>query len=90
MSDELASSPSTASCAESAATLFDTTRKPPARINLCASPARTTRQTICNGELGDHGGNGVWVLSGNGVDEFSAAQRTATSLDPGHAGALEK
>src|SRR5262249_54244725 len=39
MSDEQASSPSSAFCAESVATL-DTVRKPPAaRINLCAFPA---------------------------------------------------
>jgi len=51
MSDEPASSPSTAFCAESVATFFDT-EAPTARINLCAFPARTTRQTAYNGEFG--------------------------------------
>ena len=50
MSDEQASSPSSAFCAESVATLHTVRKTPAARINLRAFPAAPQGQTGLNGE----------------------------------------
>jgi len=89
MSEELASSPSTAFCAESVAT-FDTVKAPAARIQCLRVYGRTTRQSAYNGESGGSGGNGVRMFSSSCVDELAGFEKSRDLLAAGDALTLVK